>query len=328
MKLVGSAPRVQLRPPAATPLSLASRLSEELGLEVWLKRDDLTGIAFGGNKVRTLEFVLGDALAVGADCLVTGAGAGSNWAMLATVAARTVGLPTHLAYYGDHSHDTANSRLAVLSGATVTFTGQPHRDSVDEVITSTARRLEAAGAHPYVLPRGGATAIGALGYVHCAEELQDQLSEADLAPESVWIPVGSCGTHAGLLAGRTLLGTEWHVTGVATSRPAEECRDRISAIASEALHLCGCSGSISVADVEVIDGFHGPGYGHSSEASLRAAELVARTEGIFLDPVFGSKAMAGLVAAARDRTVIGPVVFIVTGGAPSVIDHLTTEGVA
>lgn len=309
-----SLPRVRLLPEAPTPLQAAPGLSEAIGVEVWLKRDDLTGFGLGGNKVRGLEYLLADAEVQGCDCLVTGAGPQSNWAMLAALAARVRGLDAHLVYYGDPVPAEGNHRLALLAGAQVRFTGDPARTSVDGAVERVASELRRAGRRPYVLPRGGAVALGAVGYVRAALELAEQLVAVDLTPHAVWLATGSCGTHAGLLAGVRWLAVPARVVGVTVSRPADECRRRVADLAAAAAAVAGLPAAPVVCDVEVVDGA-GPGYGRRSHEGEQAAELVARTEGVFLDPVFGAKAMAALVAAARDLP--GPVVFLCTGGVPT-----------
>ena len=146
-----------------TPLLAAPRLSAELGVEVWLKRDDMTGLGLGGNKVRGLEFLLADAERLGCDHLVTGGGPGSNWAMLAALAARTRGMDTTLVCYRDHVPPVGNMALAAAVGTEIRFTGDPDRASVDAGVAAVAAELRAAGRRPYPLGRGGANAVGALG---------------------------------------------------------------------------------------------------------------------------------------------------------------------
>jgi D-cysteine desulfhydrase len=312
-------PRVQLAT-APTPLHPAPRLSEAIGVEVWLKRDDLTGLGLGGNKVRALEYLLADALAQGCDSLVTGAGPQSNWAMLAALAARRCGLDPFLAFYGPPVAATGNLFLDEMVGADVRFTGEPDRMSVDTVIDALAAELRDAGRRPYLLPRGGATALGAVGYARASLELAGQLMTAGIDPSALWLATGSCGTQAGLVAGARRLGASYEVVGVTVSRPVDECVRRVSALAAgvtDLLDLSAGAASIDQKDINVVDGFLGPGYGLCSPEGQQAAQLVARTEGVFLDPVFGAKAMAALLATTYDAGVDGPVVFLVTGGAPT-----------
>lgn len=307
-----SLPRVDLAT-TPTPLLAAPRLSAALGSDIWFKRDDLTGVGLGGNKVRALEFLLGDALGRGCDCLVTGAGPQSNWAMLAALAARRVGLDPFLLFYGEAGDVVGNHLLAELAGAEIDFTGDPDRTSVDTAIEARAETLRSRGRCPYVLPRGGATALGAVGYVRASLELAEQLLRAGLHPSQVWLATGSCGTQAGLVAGRRWLGLPYEVCGVSVSRPAEECRDRVHELATGAADLIGAPRA-DPEEVRVLGGCIGPGYGLRSKEGNDAAELVARTEGVFLDPVFAAKAMAAMINAGGGD---GPVIFLVTGGAPT-----------
>jgi D-cysteine desulfhydrase len=297
-----------------TPLRPAPRLSDAAGVEIWLKRDDLTGLGLGGNKVRGLEFLLADALARGCDHLVTGGGPGSNWAMLAALAARIHGLGATLVCYGDPVPAVGNMALASIAEAEIRFTGDPDRASVDRGVDEVADELRAAGRRPFVLGRGGATPVGALGYVAASVELAGQLADAGVAPGGIWLATGSCGTQGGLHA-----GAHWQrlgpVTGVTVSRPVAECVARVTALAEDVAAAIGVPAP--TAEPRVVDGHLGPGYGKRSAEGEAAAALVARTEGVFLDPVFGAKAMAGLLAAVAGGEVAGPVVFLVGGGAPT-----------
>ncbi len=319
-------PRVELAT-VPTPLQAASGLSAALGVEVWFKRDDLTGFGLGGNKVRALEYLLGDALGRGSDCLVTGSGPQSNWAMLAALAARRCGLDAYLVCYGQPVPATGNLLLAQLAGAQVSFTGNPDRASVDAGSATLAVELRRAGRRPCVLPRGGATPVGALGYARASLELAEQLCAASLRPRQLWLATGSGGTQAGLLTGARWLRLPYDVVGVTVSRAAMECVQQISELAAGAARLFGTCAPDN-GEVTVLDGFLGPGYGIPSLAGADAARLVARTEGVFLDPVFGAKAMAALIGVSGgvldDCSAGGPIIFLVTGGAPTLFT--TTEG--
>ena len=317
MKDLLSLPRVPLAA-TPTPLQPALRLGEALGVELWFKRDDLTGLGLGGNKVRALEYLMADALAQNCDCLVTGAGPQSNWAMLAALAARRCGLDPYLVCYGSPVAPSGNLLLDELAGADVRFTGDPDRASVDGGIDTLAGELRRSGRRPCVLPRGGATVLGAAGYVRASLELADQLLEAGLAPARLWLATGSCGTQAGLVAGARWLRAPYRVVGVTVSRPVEECVARVTAFACGVGQLLGLPGTDTrTGDVVVVGGYLGPGYGVPSPAGEQAARLVARAEGVFLDPVFGAKAMASLADVALAGQLDGPVVFLVTGGAPT-----------
>lgn len=299
-----------------TPLQPAPRLSDALGTEVWLKRDDLLGLGLGGNKTRPLEFLLGDALQRGCDIIVTGSGAQSNWSMLAALAARRFGLDAIVCFYGEPPTEArGNLHLHGLVGTDIRWTGAPTRDSVDAMIEAVADDLRRQGRRPYVVPRGGATPRGSLGYLVGAAEISRQCADARLEAATVWLATGSCGTQAGLVAG-VAAGLLTSVVGVTVSRPAEECRSRVLELASGAAALAGTT-TPTTADVNVIDGYLGAGYGVPSPEGASAAALTLRSEGIFLDPPFCAKAMAALVDASAEGRVDGPVVFLVSGGSPT-----------
>jgi D-cysteine desulfhydrase len=355
-------PRVPLAT-LPTPLVAAPRLSEAVGAEVWIKRDDLTGLLLGGNKARKLEFLCGEALAQGADTLVTGGGPGSNHVQLTAAAAARLGLGCVVVCYGEapaganakrpppwsvaagpgREAEPLGLRLTRQLGADVVFTGSGDRASVDVRLDEVAAKLTADGHHPYVIPRGGASAVGAVGYAVAAAELAGQLAEVGvgLTPATVLLATGSCGTQAGLIAGAMLPdvlarivprkrpnpcqdpeanGIE--VIGVPVSRPPEECSGRIARLASGCAERLGSDRTFTVDDVRLLGGYIGPGYGRASPEGDEAALLAARTEGLVLDPVFTAKAMAALVVECRRGTLTGPVVFLHTGGTPSALAAL------
>jgi D-cysteine desulfhydrase len=311
---------------------------------VLLKRDDLTGVGLGGNKLRGLEFLIADALAQGCDSLVTGAGPQSNWTMLAALACLRYGIEPHIVCYGSASYGSGegeaqrnepqgNMRLHRWLGVDVRFTGEAERSSVDAGIAAVTGELCAAGRHPYPVPRGGATPLGALGYVRASQELATQLAGLDAPPSGLWLATGSCGTQAGLVAGAAVTGASYQVVGVTVSRPAGEAADRVRELAAAAAALAGTGPdlpgmSTGLPGPDVRTGWIGPGYGVPSAAGQAAARLVAETEGVFLDPVFGAKAMAALIAGCRSGRVHGPQVFLVSGGAPTLFAGSALDGPA
>jgi D-cysteine desulfhydrase len=304
-----------------TPLQPAARLSAALaGPSILVKRDDLTGFALSGNKARKLEYLLGDALATRCDVLLTGGGPDSNHCQAAAAAARVAGLGCELVLYGDEPRQPRlNLELARRSGASVTFTGDPDRASVDGALTDCAERLRAAGRRPYLVPRGGATPLGAVGYALAAHELAGQLAELDTNPEVVLVATGSCGTQAGLVAGTVATGRRWRVVGATVSRPPAECRDRVLGLARGCAALLGLPAP-EERDVELVDA-RGPGYGAASGDGDAAAGLVAATEGLLLDPVFTAKAMA-VLAGIVGAGLSGPAVFVHTGGIPVALQSI------
>lgn len=308
-----------------TPLQEASRLAAAIGgPKLWIKRDDLTGFGAGGNKVRGLEFLLADALTQQADTLITGAGVQSNSVRATAAAAAYAGMAMVAVYPGTAPvRVEGNYRLTRLLGAQVHFTGDPDRSSVDAYIEAVAAELREQGRRPYVIPRGGATVLGALGYVRAVRELAEQCSaEPDaqsLSPDALVLATGSCGTQAGLLAGIRAQGLSWRVEGFTVSRPVEEVQEQVYNLAQATLEKLGLPRTIARQEVIVHDGFIGLGYGIPTAEGAAAIRLAARCEGIFLDPTYTGKALAGLIAHARngryrsDETLI----FLHTGGEPA-----------
>ena len=308
-----------------TPLVEAPRLSRALGgPRILFKRDDLTGCGFGGNKVRGLEYYIADALAKNADVIVTGAGPQSNHIRATSAAARVAGLDVVAVMHDTRPAETqGNLLLDELLGVQLRFTNNPDRRVVDTEIEAVAEELRRAGRRPYVIPRGGASALGAFGYVECVRELDAQLNAMDVQPDWLVLATGACGTQAGLVAGAEIFGAPYSVLGITVSRPVEECIQRITRFAVETAQLAGHAIEIEPEDVVVQDGFIGPGYGIPTPEGVEAIRLVARAEGIFLDPTYTGKAMAGLIAEIRSGRITKgeTVVFLHTGGEPALFAH-------
>lgn len=296
-----------------TPLIPAARLQQALGSPpVLVKRDDLTGFALAGNKARKLEFLVGDALGRGCDLLVTGGGPGSNHCQATAAAAKVARLGCHLVMYGrEPAHPHPNLAFARCAGARVAFTGDAERSSVDQALADVAGRLTAAGHRPYVIPRGGATAVGAAGYGLAAAELAGQLAARGIEPEIILVATGSCGTQAGLLAGAAAGNHPWRIIGVSVSRPPAQCRERVLRLARECADLMGWPAA-GPGRVEIRDA-RGPRYGAASAAGTQAARVAADAEGLLLDPVFTAKAFGELLSVIREG-LQGPAVFVHTGG--------------
>jgi D-cysteine desulfhydrase len=316
-------------PLAALPtyLGRARRLERELRCPpLYVKRDDLTGFAVAGNKARKLEFLVADALARGCDTVVTGGGPSSNHVAATAVAARVAGLACHLVLYGDPpATPPLPLPLAIRSGATLHFTGDSERASVDPGIQDVASELSSQGGRPYVIPRGGATVVGSVGYVAAVTELAVQLDNLDVRPEVVLVATGSCGTQAGLVAGTSAAEHGWRVLGASVSRPVEECHVRILDLARGCAELLGLPAA-SAADVDVLDA-RGPGFGLPSAAGTRMAELAQACEGLLLDPVYTAKALGQLPALVA-AGISGPIVWWHTGGLPGALSALTRGEVA
>ena len=298
-----------------TPLLPAPRLASALGIgELFIKRDDLTGFAFAGNKARPLEFLTAGAVSEGADTLLTGGAPGSNFCAASAAAAQREGLACHLIIAGDPVPPGPALSLALACGASVSWTRDADRTSVDRALPQAAGELTAAGRRPYLIPRGGATALGAVGYFLAAPELAGQLAERGVAAARVVVAVGSGGTLAGLAAGNAALGAPWTLAGASASRPAAEMSRRVLGLAAGCLALLGSGAVVTGADIEIAD-VRGPGHGLPSEQGAAAAVQAVRTEGLMTDPVYTAKALS-LVARQQTAELV---VFWHTGGMLDVV---------
>jgi D-cysteine desulfhydrase len=294
-----------------TPLIRAPRLAEAVGGAdmLYIKRDDLTGFAFAGNKARPLEFLLAAACGEGADTLVTGGSPGSNFCAATAAAAARAGLRCELVLAGQPGPPGPAVALARSWGAAIRWTGVPERDSVDAGLPAAAAELAARGRRPYLIPRGGATGLGAVGYALAAIELREQLAAEAVEAALVVAAVGSGGTLAGLVAGNVLLGRPLRLVGASVSRPPEEAAGRVLALARECLALLSAGDDIGPEDVVLTDA-RGPGHGLASPEGAAAAGQAMRTEGLMVDPVYTAKALALMSRYAAG----GNVVFWHTGG--------------
>lgn len=308
-----------------TPLVEAPRLSRALGgPRILIKRDDLTGFGFGGNKVRGLEFYLAEALAEKADVVVTGAGPQSNHVRATAAAARSLGMDMVAVLHDSRPASLqGNLLLDAILDVDVRFTSDPDRTLVDSRMEEVARELAAAGRRPYVIPRGGTSALGACGYVACVAEMNRQLEAADVGPHWLVVATGACGTYSGLLAGTKIFGAPHRLLGISVSRPVAECVERIRKFAAEAARLAGRDIPIEDKDILVRGDYLGPGYAIPTSECIEAIKLAARTEGLFLDPTYTGKALAGLIGEIRAGRIASDatVVFLHTGGEPGLFAH-------
>jgi len=311
-----------------TPLEPLPRLSEELGLDLWIKRDDCTGLAGGGNKTRKLEFLLGAAFEEDADTLVTQGAVQSNHVRQTAAAAAAHGLACEIILEertGSRATDyvgNGNVLLDRLFGATLR-TVPGGTDMVAE-LEKTAAEVRARGGKPYVIPGGGSNATGALGYVDCAREIVVQADEMDLEVHRIVTATGSAGTHAGLVAGLAVMGADIPVLGVGVRAPKDKQEANVFKLAEETAALLGQPGRVTremvVADCDYV----GEGYGLIDQGVIDALTLAARLDGIVLDPVYSGKAMKGLIALARAGQFKGEtVVFLHTGGAQGLFGYQT-----
>lgn len=316
--MTAAAPRLAALP---TPLTRASGLEAALGCPpLYVKRDDLTGFAFGGTKARAVDALLADATASGCDVLIVGGGPTSNLVALTAVAARVAGLDVVAVLYGTQPGPrSVNAALLAEMAADVRWTGTAERDSVDLALPEIADALAAEGRRPYVVPRGGATGVGTAGTARAVGELDGQLTAAGVAPEVVVVATGSAGLQGALVAGAEAGGHPWRIVGVSVSRPLDECRQRVHRLARECAELLGWP-SPAPDRVEVRDG-RGPGFGVPSPEGTQAARLALECEGLLFDPVYTAKAAAAVPEIAGDAD--GPVVLWHSGGTPAVCDRLT-----
>ena len=289
------------------------------GADVWIKREDLLPLAFGGNKLRNLEFLVGAALADGADVLVTSGRRWSNHCRLTAAAGAVAGLPVHLVLTGPPiSPPGANERLDRLLGAIVHVAATDARADREALVDEVLASLRAEGRRPYVVPIGGSGAIGAAGQVLGGLELAAQARALGMEPGAVVLPSATGGTQAGILVGLRLGGVASRVIGIAVASPPAELVPVIAQLLRELRPLAGLG--VDEAEIDLDGDFRGPAYGVPTPAAAEAAELLARTEGILVDPIYTAKALAGLVAGIRSGQLTGSNVFWHAGGTPGLFE--------
>jgi D-cysteine desulfhydrase len=317
--------------PRSTLAALPTPLLRARGLErafaagpIYVKRDDLTGFGVSGNKARALEFLLGDALAEDADVLVVAGSPTSNFCAAAAVAAATVSIDCDLLLPGGPSPTrSVNLELARAAGAHLLFGAAATRDELDGAVRRHASALLGCGRRPYPVPRGGATAVGATGYAVAARELADQCDAAGVDARTVVLATGSGCTQAGLVAGQAGFDLPWRVVGASVSRPAEQMRDDVLALARSCADRLGLAAP-AASDVDLRD-LRGPGFGVPSERDLESAGLALRHEGLLLDHTYGAKAMS-LVRTLLAEVAPTPLVFWHTGGLACALSALDDGG--
>ena len=303
-----------------TPFEPLTRAGARLGVELWIKRDDATGGELSGNKIRKLEFLLADAKAKGADTVLTCGGVQSNHARATAFACARLGLRSRLylrtatpATPPTVAAEGGNLLLDQLAGAEVVFISPDDYRRRTEVLAAAARELDAQGRRAYVVPEGGSNALGSWGYVAAVEELAADLARAKLdGPTTVIYACGSGGTGAGLIMGAARHAPHLRVVGVNVCDDAAYFQGFIGGLLADAARDYG----LQPGPVEILDGFVGRGYAQSRPEELRELALLAREEGVVLDPVYTGKAWYGLSETLRrDPAAFGQrIVFVHTGG--------------
>ena len=314
-----------------TPLEALPRFSSALGgPEIYIKRDDLLGLTAGGNKTRKLEFLVADALARGADTLITCGAVQSNHCRLTLAAAVKEGLKCRLVLEervtGSYSQDASDNNFLFRLLGVEKIKVVPGGSDMLKEMESVAGELAAEGRKAYIIPGGGSNAVGATGYAACAQEITGQLFEKGLSIDHLVCASGSAGTHAGLLCGIYGTGSNITVTGINVSRRKNVQEEIVYNLVQETATHIGLNISIPRQAVNCVDEYVGPGYSLPTPEMVEAVRLLARTEGILLDPVYTGKAMAGLIGLVRkgffkqtDR-----VLFVHTGGSPALYAYIPT----
>ena len=337
-KILSALPRCSLAY-LPTPFEPLKVLSERLGVNLWIKRDDQTGLALGGNKARKLEFVMADAIELGADSVITWAGLQSNWCRQLAAASCKLGLrPILFLFKRNWLPDgfDGNYLLDFIADAEIHVVDL-HRDQdfmlleeVEDCIGEVVERERKAGRTPYVAPIGGSLVegsmsrpLGALGYVNAYVELLDQLDEQGVRMDSIIFATGSGSTQAGLLVGAQLFSLGTRVVGISVGDDAATMTRYVEDIAHQTMREFVFGRPIPASDIIVLDSYMGEGYGMLDRKSSEAIRLMASAEGIYLDPVYSGKAWAGLL----ELISLGyfrkgeNIVFLHTGGSPAIYPY-------
>ena len=307
-----------------TPLEQATALGDRIGVNLIFKREDLSGFALGGNKVRQLEVLLSEALDAGADTVVTTAAAQSNFCRVTAGAAAKVGLKCVLLLRGHEGlPSVGNLLLDRLFGAEIEFiqTSNAYDPAIAERVAAMVRRLEDQGRRPRLLHiTGTAGKLAAAAYVSAADELAEQFESARLKPAAMYLAAGSGLTLAGLAIRFKQLNVRTRLVGVCAQISADALRPLVIQRANEAAQLLGIPCQLTPGDFDLIDAHIGPGYGQPGDDALEAIHLAARCEGLVLDPTYTGKAMAGLISDVRSGRfgLQDQVVFFHSGGLPAV----------
>ena len=312
-----------------TPIEKLNNFQKAIdGPNIYMKRDDLLGLTSGGNKTRKLEFLMADALSMGADTILTCGAVQSNHCRLTLAAAVKEGLKCQLileervkdSYNPDAS---GNNFLFNLLGVEEVYV-VPGGSNMLEELEKLADKLRAEGRKPYVIPGGGSNPIGSLGYVSCAQEIMGQLHDMGLNINHIVTPSGSAGTHAGLIAGFEGTNCNIPITGISVNRPKDVQENVVHGLAQKVWEKLGIKEELAKDLIQVRDDFVGPGYSLPTDGMVEAVNLMAKTEGILLDPVYSGKAMAGLIGLVREGNFKKDdnILFLHTGGSPALYAYI------
>ena len=321
-------PRVHLAH-LPTPLERMDRLSEALGgPEIWIKRDDCTGLSTGGNKTRKLEFLMAEAQAEGADLVMTQGATQSNHARQTAAFAARLGMDCHIlledrtGYKDENYNHNGNVLLDVLHGAT--YETRNAGLDMNAEMESVAENFRKQGKRVYTIPGGGSNTTGALGYANCALELVGQANDRGLVIDHIVHATGSTGTQAGLVTGLKALNANIPVMGISVRAAKEAQEENVFKLASATADVLGCPGVVSAQDIAANSDYVGEGYGLPTEAGIDAIRMFAKLEGLLLDPVYSSKGAAGLIDLIRKGHYKKGerVVFLHTGGSVSLFGYL------
>ena len=312
-----------------TPLEPMTRLSKELGgPNLWIKRDDCTGLSSGGNKTRKLEFLMADAVEQGADTIITQGATQSNHARQTCAIAAKLGMPCHIlledrtGYHDDAYSHNGNVLLDQLHGASISI--RPADSDMNAEMEQLALRLRDDGKKPYVIPGGGSNEIGALGYVNAAFELTHQANERSLRIDHLVHATGSAGTQAGLVLGMEAMNSRIPVYGVSVRAEKQKQEENVYGLVQRTAEFMGYSPDLVAREKVVANSdYVGPGYGLPTDAMIEAVKLMARYEGILLDPVYAGKGFSGLVDLVRKGQFKKGenIVFLHTGGSVSLFAY-------
>jgi L-cysteate sulfo-lyase len=302
------------------------------GPNIWVKRDDCTGLAGGGNKTRKLEFLMADAEQQGADTIITQGAVQSNHARQTAAIAAKLGYECYLLLENRTGSDDpdflANGNVLLDDIYNARLSDFPAGTDMNQEMLSLAKELRAAGKKPYIVPGGGSNRIGALGYVNAAYELVGQCNDQGLKVDHIVHATGSTGTQAGLVTGLTAIHSGIDLMGISVRAPKEAQEENVYRLACETAELIGSSAALNRSDVVANSDYVGEGYGMPTDGMIEAVEMTARHESILLDPVYSGKAMAGLIDLVRQGFYRRDenIVFIHTGGAQALSGYRSLFG--